>query len=218
MSLPYQGAALSRRSSEAGFTLLELMATIVCITVLAAIATPRLAGTIRQSRLEAAKPYLAQIAARQRMYKIESGQYCCTTSALNENNLVAGLGVTLADVGDFCFVFICQSATLCQSVSGPGFLSASTGTAPDFEVWAILQDGVGAEDPGPGSTACTPATGKVSGTGFVAASGSTGAGRGGQVVALRYPPPVNGLGANGTYHAVPLDWRDGITISDAMSP
>ena len=194
------------------------MATIVCVTVLAATATPRLSGYIRQSRLEAAKPYLAQIAARQRMYRIESGQYCCTTSGLNENNLIAGLGVTLADTGDFCFVFICQSTTLCQSVSGPGFISATAGTAPDFEVWAILQDGAGTTDSGPGGTACTPATGKAGGTGFVAASGSASAGRGGQVVALRYAPPVNGLGGNGTYHAVPMDWRDGITASDAMSP
>ena len=208
---------MTRRSSEAGFTLLELMATIVCITVLAAVAVPRLSGYVRQSRLEAAKPYLAQIAARERMFKIESGQYCCTTSGTSENNLVAGLGVTLADIGDFCFVFICQSTTLCQSVSGPGFVSASA-SAPDFEVWAILQDGVGSADPGPGGTVCTPATGKAAGTGFVAAAGSAGAGRAGQVVVLRYPPATNGLGASGTYHAVPMDWRDGVTVSDAMSP
>ena len=208
---------MPRKLFDAGFTLLELLATIVCITVLAAVATPRLSGYIRQSRLEAAKPYLAQIAARERMYKMETGQYCCTTSGLNENNLTAGLGVTLADIGDFCFVFVCQSSTLCQSVSGPSFISAS-GSAPDFEVWAILQDGVGGADPGPDNTACTPATGKASGTGFVATAGSTSAGRAGEVVVLRYPPPTNGLGPNGTYHTVPLDWRDGMTISDAMSP
>ena len=193
------------------------MASIVCITVLAATATPRLSGYIRQSRLEAAKPYLAQVAARERMYRIENGQYCCTTSGLAENNLTAGLGVTLADIGDFCFVFICQSNTLCQSASGPGFISPSA-NAPDFEVWAILQDGLGSPNPGPGGAACMPATSKAAGTGFVAAAGSAGAGRGGQAVVLRYPPPANGLGANGTYHAVPTDWRDGVTVSDAMSP
>lgn len=208
---------MDRRSLEAGFTLIELMATLVCIATLAAVATPRLSGYVRQSRLEAAKPYLAQVAARERMYKIESGQYCCTTSGLSENNLSAGLGVTLADIGDFCFVFVCQSTTLCQSVSGPGFISSSA-SAPDFEVWAILQDGAGSTNPGPGSTACMPATGKAAVTGFVAAAGSASAGRGGQVVVLRYPPPTNGLGANGAYHAVPMDWRDGIAVSDAMSP
>ena len=211
---------MARRSCEAGFTLIELMVTVSCIAILAAIAVPRVSGYVRQARLDAAKPYLAQIAARQRMYKAENGQYCCTTGSLNENTLISSLGVSLADNGDFCFVFICQSTSLCQATSGAGFIapSGSPATAPDFEVWAILQDGTAPEDPGPGGTACTPATGKATGTGFVAAAGSTGAGRGGQVVALRYPPPLNGLGAAGTYHAVPMDWHDGLTVSDAMSP
>ena len=206
------------RRNEDGFTLIELMTTIACAAILAAIAVPRLSGYVRQARLEAAKPYLAQIAARERMYKIETGSYCCTASGTNENTLVSGLGVTLADTGDFCFVFVCQSSSLCQSTSGPGFIATPSGTAPDFEVWAILQDTASGTNQGPGSTTCTPATGKAAASGFVALSTSGGAGRGGQVVVLRYPPPLNGLGANGTYHAVPMDWRDGFTVSDAMSP
>ena len=213
-------AAKTVRRKEAGFTLIELMTTIACATILAAIAVPRLSGYVRQARLEAAKPYLAQIAARERMYRIETGSYCCTASGTNENTLVSGLGVTLADTGDFCFVFICQSNTVCQSTSGPGFISPTSppATAPDFEVWAILQDGVAGNDSGPGSTACTPATGKVPTSGAMAPATSASAGRGGQVVVMRYPPPPNGLGANGTYHAVPMDWRDGFSVSDAMSP
>ena len=210
-----------RRRSEDGFTLIELMATIVCMATLATIAVPRMSGYIRQTRLDSAKPYLAQIAARERMFKTENGSYCCTASGLNENTLVSNLGVVLADNGDFCFVFICQNSSICQSTSGPGFITSTTGpgaTAPDFEVWAILQDSVSGTDNGPGSTACTPATNKVAGTGFVAASTSGSAGRGGQVVVLRYPPPTNGLGSVGAYHAVLMDWRDGFSISDAMSP
>lgn len=213
-----------RRPSEGGFTLIEVMATVLCVTILAALAVPKMSGYIRQSRLEAAKPYLMQIAARQRMFKIENGQYCCTVSGsntnTNENTLTASLGVTLSDIGDFCFVFVCRSTTLCQSTSGPGFITAS-GTAPEFEVWAILQDASGGVAPGPGATSCTPATGKVAATGWVAPSTSTAAGRAGQAVVLRYPPPANGPGNAGAFSphtALTYSWTDGFSSTDAMFP
>ena len=197
---------------------MELMVAVTGAIILAAVAVPRASGYLRQAHLEAAKPFLAELAARERAFMVENGQYCCSVGNLNENSLSSGLGVSLAGAGDFCFVVICQSSTLCQSVSGSGFISASSGQAPDFEVWAILQDGFGPTDAGPGSTTCTPSTGKVAPTGFVANSTGTSAARGGQTVVLRYPAPLNGLGTTGTYHAVPYQWRDGVTLSDAMTP
>lgn len=210
--------------SDAGFTLVELMVTVTCILVLSALAVPKFSGYIRQARLEAAKPYLMQIAARQRMFKLEIGQYCCTNSGSNsnsnENTLATNLGVSLGDVGDFCFVFICQSSTLCQSTSGTGFITSS-GTAPDFEVWGILQDASGTTASGPGGTSCTPSTAKIAATGWIAPSGSTSAGRAGQVVVLRYPPPLNGQGNTGSFSphtGLTFNWMDGFSISDAMFP
>ena len=209
---------MAERDPDGGFTLVELMFAVAVTIILAAIAVPRAAGYLRQANLEAAKPYLAEIAARERAFMVETGQYCCTAGNLNENTLGSGLGINLTGTGDFCFVVICQNSALCQSVSGSGFISASSGQAPDFEVWAILQDGVAGTDAGPGNTSCTPAVGKTAPSGFVANATSSSAARGGQVVALRYPPPLTGLGSNGTYHAVPMQWRDGITLSDAMLP
>lgn len=204
--------------SEGGFTLVELMVAVAGVIILAAVAIPQASGYLRQARLEAAKPYLAEIAARERAFMVETGRYCCTAGNLDENALAVGLGINLAGIGDFCFVVVCQSSLLCQAVSGPGFISTSSGPAPDFEVWGILQDGAGTANAGPGGTSCTPALNKVAPSGFVASATSNSATRGGRVVVLRYPPPSTGLGTTGAYHAVPLQWRDGITSSDAMLP
>lgn len=213
---------LRRAARDSGFTLIELMTTVACMLILGAIAVPRLQGYVLQSRLNAAKPYLMEIAAKQRMYKAETGSYCCSGYNLDEQTLNNGLGLSLLDDGDFCFVFICQSTTLCAQTSGPGWIvpvSGGPGNAPDFEVWAILQT-TGPTTPGPGNTTCMPLPGKAAPTGWVNPSSSTSsAGRAGEVVVLRYPPPTNGLSSSvGTYHAVLFDWRDGISLSDAMQP
>ena len=206
--------------TDGGFTLVELMVTVTCMVALAAIAVPRMTGYMLGGRLDSANATLSQIAAKQRMYKISNGSYCCTTYKGDENVLQNGLGLSLADNGDYCFVFVCQSTTLCPQASGPGFISTASGapaSQPDFEVWAILQAATGTTA-GPGSTQCTAAAGKAASTGFAAASASGVAGRAGQVVALRYPPPVNGPGNTGSYHAVTFDWHDGISKSDALFP
>lgn len=205
---------------EGGFTLVELMVTVTCMVALAAVAVPRMSGYMLQGRLDSATAYLAQIAAKQRMFKISTGSYCCQGYKGDEDGLGNGLGLNLADMGDYCFVFVCQSTSLCPQTSGPGFITAAqSGSAapPDFEVWAILQAATGATA-GPGRTPCTPSATKVSSTGFAAASGSGQAGRAGQVVALRYPPPTNGPGTTGSYHTVTFDWHDGISKSDAQFP
>jgi len=85
-------------------------------------------------------------------------------------------------------------------------------------VWAILQNSAAVSAAGPGGTPCSPAAGKAVPIGWALASTSTAAGRAGQVVSLRYPPPVNGPGGTGSYHAVPFDWHDGMSVSDAMYP
>jgi len=215
------GQFLKKRTLEAGFTLIEIMVTVSCIAILAAIAVPKTQSYLLHSRLESAKSYLAQVSARQRMYKITTGYYCCQGYNLDETTLVNGLGLNLADTGDYCFVFICQDNTLCQQTSGPGFIAPVQGgkaTQPDFEVWAILQNSAAVSAAGPGGTPCSPAAGKAVPIGWALASTSTAAGRAGQVVSLRYPPPVNGPGGTGSYHAVPFDWHDGMSVSDAMYP
>jgi len=66
-----------RPKSDQGFTLIEVMITVACVMVLGAMALPALRGFVLESRLNGAKPYLMEIAAKERMYKIETGKYCC---------------------------------------------------------------------------------------------------------------------------------------------
>ncbi len=212
-------------AGERGFTLIELMVTISCIVILAAIATPRTRGYFREAHLSDAKAYLEEIAEKQRLYKITTGKYCCTDyTNFNEQVLSNDLGLSLSDAADFCIVFICISATLCEAPqTSPSFIvPADAGNPPtEFEVWAILRDPSSTKNvQGPGSISCVPIPTKNAPTGWVYPSGATtSAGRTGQVVVLRYPPPPNSVSAaHGTYHSVQFTWTNGFSGSDAMFP
>ena len=212
-----------RKGTDEGFTLVELLVATACMVVLSAMAVPKLQGYVLEARLNGARPYLMEIAARQRMYRIETGQYCCTAyNGASEETLVKELNLSLAEAGDFCFVFICRSSALCErTTASQSYISPPPGAEPDFEVWALLRRSSGtAAVTGPGGSSCTPATGKAEPAGWVRASSPTNvAGRAGQVVALRHPPPPNGLlASSGTYHAVRFEWRDGVSLSDALLP
>jgi prepilin-type N-terminal cleavage/methylation domain-containing protein len=215
---PTNGSARNDR----GYTIIELAIVVMCIAILAAMAVPRMSGYILQGHLDGAKPYLQELATKQRMYKIENGSYCCSTSTLDENNLNSALGLSVANTGDFCVAFICRNALSCQSAVTNSFISpiASGVSQPDFEIWAILRSTSSGAVAGPGSLSCTPITGKQSPTGWVNAStATTSAGRTGEAVVLRYPPPTNGPDASqGTYHAITFNWLDGVSSSDAMYP
>ena len=204
---------------DGGFTLIELMVAIACITVLSAIAVPRLQGYVLEARLNGAKPYLMEIAARQRMYKLETGRYCCTSSSgFAENTLVSSLSSSARDAGDFCFMFVCKDTALCESTTSVNYIDASGGK-PDFEVWALLRPAGVTTVAGYGGATCTVATDKAAATGWVRSAAAV-AGRTGQAVVLRYPPPANGIAAVSGNHrtTVRMDWRDGVSLTDALLP
>ncbi|MGI4795186.1 MAG: type IV pilin protein [Janthinobacterium lividum] len=212
-------------TKDSGFTLIELMVTVSCIIVIAAIGVPRLQGYFLQANLVEAKPYLAEIAEKERLYRITTGRYCCTKyDNFDEQKLSDGLGLSLSDANNFCFVFICNSSNLCEaSQLTPSFIVPGDPASPaiEFEVWAIVLDPSSTNNvQGPGNISCTPLATKTAPTGWAKPGSATGsAGRAGQAVVLRYPPPANGLSVSkGTYHSVQFTWTDGISVSDAMFP
>lgn len=200
-----------RVRADAGFTLMEVMITVACVGVLAMVAVPRLQGSLLEARLNAAKPALMEIAARQRMAKLETGSYCCSgNNVTSEDTLATALAASLADSGDFCFMVVTKVANFAA-----GAVTSGTG-ATEFEVWGVLRGSTGTDLSPTASNglACSPVSTsgtKATPTGWVRASTSGLAGRAGKAVLLRYPPPANGALSG-------LLWQDGISVSNALAP
>ncbi len=75
---------------RAGYTLTELMITVVIIGILATIAIPSFASYIYRSRVTEATNFLGRIKQRQEAYRSEFGHYC---------NIAAG-GASCATAGN----------------------------------------------------------------------------------------------------------------------
>jgi prepilin-type N-terminal cleavage/methylation domain-containing protein len=207
------------RKRQLGFTLIELMVVVTVIGILAAIAIPAYRGYVREAHLNEAKPYLLDIASKERSYKVRNGVYCCSGGNLNETVLTTGLNVDLNGTGNFCFVMICRDASLCASTNSTAFIAASQTGDPtvEFEVWAILRATSTTTVSGPQSTTCTMSASKATPTGWVNAAASTSAGREGRVVVYRYPAPPNRRDTAAGQDSVFFNWLEGLSESHALT-
>ena len=66
-----------------GFTLIEIMITVVIIAILSAVAWPSYENYVRRGHRSAAQTFMLTIAARQEQYLLTNRSYAATTAALN---------------------------------------------------------------------------------------------------------------------------------------
>jgi type IV pilus assembly protein PilE len=211
-------APFRRLGRQRGFTLIELMIVVTIIGVLATIAVPIYRSYVQQAHLAEAKPYLLDIASKERSYKVRNGLYCCASGTLSEATLTSGLNVDLNGTGNFCFVVICRDSSLCAGTTSTAFISTSQAGDPtvEFEVWAILRATSTTTVSGPQSTACTMPTTKPAPTGWVQSASSGLTGREGRAVVYRYPPPPNRRDSAAGSDSILFNWLEGISESDAL--
>lgn len=210
---------MGKDRGQAGFTLIELMIVVTIVGILTAVAVPAYQGYVRQAHLDEAKPYILDIASKERSYKVRNGTYCCSGGNMDETVLTSGLNVDLNSAGNFCFVVVCRDFTLCASTNSTNFVStAQTGdTTPEFEVWAILRNSSTTTLNGPQSTTCRMSTSKATPTGWVQPSTSGNAGREGRVIVYRYPAPQNRRDSAAGQDSVTFSWLEGLSESHALS-
>lgn len=81
------GFASGLNARRSGFTLLELMVTLVVIAILAAIAYPSYQEHLRKGRRTAAQAFLVDAASRQQQYLLDARAYALGPDAIATLNL-----------------------------------------------------------------------------------------------------------------------------------
>ena len=78
-------AAPGTRQQSRGFTLIELVITLVVVGVLAAVALPVYRDQLRKSARAEAQAYLTNLASRQQQFLVDKRSYASALAALNSS-------------------------------------------------------------------------------------------------------------------------------------
>ena len=150
---------VSRIRSIAGFTLIELMVTIVIASILAAIAVPAYTSQIRKSRRTEARTALLDLASREERFNSTNSAY--TSSLANLGYAGAAWPVTVGSGYYQITAVVCAAAT-CGADTGTGaaFLLKAQPLAPqdkDTACGSFTLDNTGLQQV-TGTAVATPAT------------------------------------------------------------
>jgi type IV pilus assembly protein PilE len=120
---------VSRIRSIAGFTLIELMVTIIVASILAAIAVPAYTSQIRKSRRTEARTALLDLASREERFNSTNNAY--TSSLANLGYTGAAWPITVGS-GYYQITAVVCAAVTCGADTGTGaaFLLTAQPVAP----------------------------------------------------------------------------------------
>ena len=102
-----------------GFTLIEVMVTVVIVAILASIALPSYQAYIKRSSREAVQAQLVELAGIQEKIFLNSNAYSANLSSAYTGNATGGLGATGGKSWDGRY-------TLSVAVSGASFTLTAT--------------------------------------------------------------------------------------------
>lgn len=117
-----------------GFTMTELLITLVIIGVMATMLIPRLGKTKAKVYQREAESYLRAIRIAQKQFYAGNGQYACSSacaSAAAINTALGGLGITVKERG---YVFSMTSSTATT-------FTATATRSSDGKTTTLNQDG-----------------------------------------------------------------------------
>lgn len=72
-----------RKSTQNGFTLIEIMVVIVIIGILATLVVPKIMGRPDEARIVSAKHDVSTLVQALKLYKLDNGRYPTTEQGLN---------------------------------------------------------------------------------------------------------------------------------------
>ena len=136
-----QSALRARRRS--GFTLIELMITVVIVAILASIAFPSYATFMKKSRRGDTESAMMDIAQREQQYLLDTRTYAPTIAVLNTTIPMA--------VTAYYTIQICRTAAPCAAPGGapPTFVVIATPIAGSAQAGdpTLTLDNTGAKSP-----------------------------------------------------------------------
>lgn len=121
-----------------GFTLIELMITVVIIGILAAIAVPSYQSYMLKGRRASAQSHLMDIAQRQQQYLLDARSYAATLSALNmttPSDVSAYYAITIAAAADTPPTFTITATPSGVQAADGALTISNTGVKTPADKW-----------------------------------------------------------------------------------